>query len=223
MESNYRIKVVLADDHAIVREGTRELIQREPDLEVIGEASDGAEAVALAEKLAPDVVIMDISMPGVNGIEATRLIKKVRPTTAVLILTAYDSEQYIMAILEAGAAGYLLKSVRGQELIEAIRSVFAGESVLQPATTRRVIDQLISRTMHEEQSTGNPLTERETEVLKLAARGVSNKDIAEQLYLSTRTVQTHLSNIFKKLAVASRTEAILYGFRRGWFILEDMP
>jgi len=224
MQTTQMIKVLLADDHVIVREGTRELIQRESGMMVVGEASDGVEAVEMSMKVHPDVVVMDIAMPRLNGIEATKQIKQLLPTTAILILTAYESEQYILAILEAGAAGFLLKNVNGTQLLEAIRAVYAGESVLQPSTTRRVIDQLINKaTKTEEVSAVNPLTDREIEVLKMAARGVSNKDIADQLYLSNRTIQTHLSNIFKKLSVGSRTEAILYGLKRGWFIMEDLP
>jgi len=224
MQTTQMIKVLLADDHVIVRESTRELIQRESGMMVVGEASDGVEAVEMSMKVHPDVVVMDIAMPRLNGIEATKQIKQLLPTTAILILTAYESEQYILAILEAGAAGFLLKNVKGTQLLEAIRAVYAGESVLQPSTTRRVIDQLINKaTKTEEVSAVNPLTEREIEVLKMAARGVSNKDIADQLYLSNRTIQTHLSNIFKKLSVGSRTEAILYGLKRGWFIMEDLP
>ncbi|MEO1821657.1 response regulator transcription factor [Dehalococcoides mccartyi] len=224
MQTTQMIKVLLADDHVIVREGTRELIQRESGMMVVGEASDGVEAVEMSMKVHPDVVVMDIAMPRLNGIEATKQIKQLLPTTAILILTAYESEQYILAILEAGAAGFLLKNVKGTQLLEAIRSVYAGESVLQPSTTRRVIDQLINKAAKtEELSAVNPLTEREIEVLKMAARGVSNKDIADHLYLSNRTIQTHLSNIFKKLSVGSRTEAILYGLKRGWFIMEDLP
>ncbi|MFA5438692.1 response regulator [Dehalococcoides sp.] len=224
MQTTQMIKVLLADDHVIVREGTRELIQRESGMMVVGEASDGVEAVEMSMKVHPDVVVMDIAMPRLNGIEATKQIKQLLPTTAILILTAYESEQYILAILEAGAAGFLLKNVKGTQLLEAIRSVYAGESVLQPSTTRRVIDQLINKAAKtEELSAVNPLTEREIEVLKMAARGVSNKDIADQLYLSNRTIQTHLSNISKKLSVGSRTEAILYGLKRGWFIMEDLP
>ena len=217
-----KIKVLLAEDHVIVREGTRELIQHEPDMEVIGEASDGEEAIELADKLRPDVVIMDIAMPKLNGIEATKRIKALRPTTAVLILTAYDNDQYIFALVEAGAAGYLLKNERGRELIDAVRAVYAGESVLYPTVARRILDRLISPTPTESQ-TIESLSERETEVLKLAAKGISNKDIAQQLFISPRTVQVHLGNIFNKLGVASRTEAVLYGLRSGWLTLEDLP
>jgi DNA-binding NarL/FixJ family response regulator len=219
-----KIKVLLAEDHVVVREGTRELIRHEPDMEVVGEAGNGEEAVALATKLRPDVVIMDIAMPKLNGIEATKQIKALLPDTAVLILTAYDSDQYIFALLEAGAAGYLLKNIRGSELIDAVRAVNSGESVLAPAVTRRVIGHLVSPTpSHAEARIAEPLSEREMEVLRLAAKGISNKSIAEQLFLSPRTVQAHLGNIFNKLGVASRTEAVLYGLKRGWFTLEDLP
>lgn len=219
-----KIRVLLAEDHVVVREGTRELIRHEADMEVVGEASDGEEAVELANKLQPGVVIMDISMPKLSGIEATKQIKALRPDTAVLILTAYDYDQYIFALLEAGAAGYLLKNVRGRELIDAIRAVYAGESVLHPAVARRVICRLVSPAPgHIETRVIEPLSEREMEVLKLAAKGTSNKGIAEQLFLSPRTVQAHLGNIFTKLGVASRTEAVLYGLRKGWLTLEDLP
>ena len=217
-----KIKVLLAEDHTIVREGTREFVRRESDMEVVGEASDGEEAVKLATELQPDVIVMDIHMPKLNGIEATKRIKELYPSIAVLILTAYDYDQYIFALLEAGAAGYLLKGVRVRELIDAIRAVYAGESVLHPVVARRVIDRLISPSPTETQAI-TPLSKREMEVLKLAATGVSNKDIAEQLFLSPRTIQVHLGNIFNKLGVASRTEAILHGLRRGWLSLEDLP
>jgi len=215
-----KIKVLLAEDHVVVREGTRELVKREQDMEVVGEAGDGEEAVALATKLQPDIIIMDIAMPKLNGIEATKQIKALYPAIAVLILTAYENDQYILALLEAGAAGYLLKNIKGSQLIDAIRAVHAGESVLHPAVARKVIDRLISPTTEPQKP--ETLSKREMEVLKLAAKGLSNKEIASQLFLSPRTVQTHLGNIFNKLVVASRTEAILYGLRKGWFVLEDL-
>jgi len=219
-----KIRILLAEDHVIVREGTRQLIQREPDMEVVGEAGDGEEAIDLTNKLHPNVVIMDIAMPRLNGIEATKQIKALHPAISVLILTAYDNDQYIFAILEAGAAGYLLKNVRGSELVDAIRAVHAGESVLYPTVARRVISQLVSPfSSITEAKAIEPLSGREMEVLKLAAKGISNKDIAKELFLSPRTVQAHLGNIFNKLGVGSRTEAILCGLRRGWFTLEDLP
>lgn len=217
-----KIRVLIADDHKVVREGTRELLQKEHDLEVVGEAGDGAEAVELVKQLEPDVVIMDIAMPGLNGIEATKQIKELYPRIAVLILTAYEYDQYVFALLEAGAAGYLLKDVSVENLIEAIRAVYAGESVLHPAITRKVINRF-SR-FDEKAGTRNGLeqiTEREIEVLGLAARGMSNRDIAAELSISVRTVQTHLSNIFNKMGVGSRTEAVMYGLRTGLITLED--
>jgi DNA-binding NarL/FixJ family response regulator len=217
-----KIKVLLAEDHVMVREGTREFVQREPDMEVVGEAGDGEEAVRLAKELKPDVVVMDIAMPKLNGVEATKKIKAAAPSIAVLILTAYDYDQYIFALLEAGAAGYLLKGVRANELIDAIRAVYAGESVLHPVVARRVVDRLLSPSRSEVEAI-EPLSQREMEVLKLAATGISNKDIAQQLFLSPRTVQVHLGNIFRKLGVASRTEAVLYALRKGWLTLEDLP
>ncbi len=217
-----KIRVILADDHAFVREGTRQLLEREPDLEVVGEAGDGEEAVDLAMRLAPDVAIVDIAMPRLNGIEATKRIKTLKPATAVLILSAYDDDQYVFALLEAGAAGYLLKNVRGRELVEAIRAVHAGESVLSPPVARKVLNRFVDHGGRPRESpTEELLSEREMEVLKLAARGMSNKDIGDELSVSVRTVQAHLGHIFTKLNVGSRTEAILYGLRRNWFSIND--
>lgn len=217
-----KIRVLLAEDHVVVREGTRELIQREQDMEVVGEAGDGEEAIELATRLRPDLVIMDIAMPKVNGVEATRRIKELYPATAVLILTAYDSEQYIFALLEAGAAGYLLKNVRGSELIDAVRAVCAGESVLHPVVTRKVLERLTGVTGGPgEEGVRDVLSEREMDVLQLASKGMSNKDIAKELSVSVRTVQAHLGNIFNKLGVGSRTEAVLHALRRGWFSLDE--
>lgn len=217
-----KIRVLLAEDHVVVREGTRELIRKEQDMEVVGEAGDGEEAIDLATKLQPDVVIMDISMPRVNGIEATKRIKELYPATAVLILTAYDNEQYIFALLDAGAAGYLLKNVRRSELIDAVRAVYAGESVLHPVVTRKVLERFKGAKGRTADEGGRDiLSEREMEVLRLASKGISNKDIAAELVVSARTVQAHLGNIFNKLGVGSRTEAVLHALRRGWFSLDE--
>jgi NarL family two-component system response regulator LiaR len=217
-----KIRILLADDHALVRQGTRELLEQQEDLEVVAEASDGKEAVQLALREDPDLVIIDFSMPRLNGIEATRQIKAVAPNIAVLVLTAYDSEQYVFAFLEAGAAGYLLKDVSVDELVKAVRAVYAGESVLHPAITRKVISRFA------QPGTGpgkggvlDQITERELEVLRLAARGMSNRDIARELEISMRTVQTHLSNVFNKMGVGSRTEAVMLGLRKGLITLED--
>ena len=218
----HKIRILLADDHAVVREGTKELLDHEDDLEVIAEACNGKEAVQLAVRDRPDVVIMDFAMPELNGIEATRQIKAIAPTIATLVLTAYDSDQYIFGFLEAGAAGYLLKDVHVDELIKAIRAVHAGESVLHPSIARKVIDRLfLSGEKRSEGSALGQLTERELDVLKLAARGMSNREIALELDISSRTVQTHLNNVFGKLDVGSRIEAVIYGLRKGWLTLED--
>ncbi len=218
-----KIKVIIADDHALFREGTRSLIDQEKDMEVAGEASDGEETVRLVRELHPHVVLMDIAMPRVNGIDATRQIKADYPATAVLILTAYDNDQYIVALLEAGAAGYLLKNVGGKDLINAIRAVHAGEAVLHPAIARKVFSRLGGAGRAPEQpAPPAELSEREIEILRLAARGMSNQDIAAQLYLSRRTVQAHLANIFRKMDVGSRTEAVLRALRQGWLGMDDI-
>ncbi|MEA3341534.1 MAG: response regulator transcription factor [Chloroflexota bacterium] len=216
------IRILLADDHAVVREGTKELLERQSDLEVVGEASDGKEAVQLALSQHPDVVVMDFAMPKLNGIEATRQIKAIAPEIAVLVLSAYDSEQYVFAFLEAGAAGYLLKDVHVDELVEAIRAIHAGESILHPTIARKVINRFAQPAKKAgTEKDLDQLTERELEVLKLAAQGKSNREIASELVISIRTVQTHLSNTFSKMGVGSRTEAVVHALRKGWLTLED--
>ena len=219
-----KITILLAEDHVVVRESIRQLLEREAGFEVIGEASDGEEAVDMARRLKPDVVIMDISMPNLSGIEATRQIKALYPSIAVLILSAYDDDQFVFSLLEAGAAGYLLKSVRGHELIDAVRAVYAGESVLHPSIARKVLNRFVPASgERREQKPVEVLSERETEVLRLATRGLSNQDIANELSLSLRTVQAHLGHIFNKLQVSSRTEAVVRALKEGWITLEDIP
>ncbi len=216
------IRILLADDHAVVREGTKELLERQSDLEVVAVAGDGKEAVQLAISEHPDVVIMDFAMPKLNGIEATRQIKAIAPEIAVLVLSAYDSEQYVFAFLEAGAAGYLLKDVHVDELVGAIRAIYAGESILHPTIARKVVNRFARpEKKSEPEETLGQLTERELEVLKLAAQGKSNREIACELVISIRTVQTHLSNAFNKMGVGSRTEAVVHSLREGLITLED--
>ncbi len=218
-----KIRIVIADDHAVVRQGTRSLLEREEDLEVVGEAGDGEQAVKLIEQLKPDVAIIDISMPKLNGVEVTRQVKPLCPSTAVLILTAYDDDEYVFALLEAGAAGYLLKDVDARELVGAVRAVCAGESVLHPAIARKVISRLKSpENKPGREKPATDLSEREMQVLKLAARGLSNRDIANELVISLRTVQGHLGSIFNKLGVGSRTEAIFQAAKRGWLSFEEL-
>jgi len=219
-----KTRILLAEDHKVVREGTRKLLESQPDFEVVGEASDGIEAVELAKKLKPEIIIMDVSMPRLNGIEATRQIKAIYPNIAILPLTGYDDDEYVFALLEAGAAGYLLKDSSGEELIEAIRQVMTGEPVLHPKIMKKVLNRLRSPLEGQPaQAAGEILSDRETEVLRLAAQGMSNMEIADSLTLSVRTVQTHLRSIFNKLGVGSRSEAIVFGLKKGWLTLEELP
>lgn len=218
------IKILLVEDHIIVRESIRQALERDGNLEVVGEAGDGDTAIRMATVLKPDVIIMDISMPGQNGIEATRQIKLLQPSTIILVLTAYDYEQYIFPVLEAGAAGYLLKDVSSSQLVNAVHTVHRGESVLHPAVARKVLARFRSGSAEPaEKKNSDVLSERETAVLKMAAQGKSNKDIADELHLSIRTIESHLGGIFHKLGVASRTEAVIQAMKHGWFSLEDLP
>lgn len=214
-----RIQVLLVDDHPIVRKGTREMLEPYADLQVIGEAGDGREALAFVSRSRPDVILMDVSMPGMNGIEATEAIKKLAPSVAILVLTSYDDDAYVFALLEAGAAGYILKNAREEELIGAIRSVFEGESVLHPSIAKKVLNRFSAQSQAAQNAQNadvDSLSPRELEVIRAAATGDTNKEIAKVLDISPRTVQVHLANIFSKLGVGSRTEAVLYGIRRGW-------
>ncbi len=218
-----KIKVLIADDHAVVREGTRQILEQEPDISVVAEAGDGEEAVRMAEEFKPDVAIIDIAMPRVDGIEATKQIKAQHPEIAVLIFSAYDDDQFVFSLVEAGAAGYLLKSIRGRDLVNAVRSVYSGESVLHPTIARKVLNRFAPSADKPQQVLAEVLTQREIEVLKLATRGLSNQDIADELCLSLRTVQAHLGHIFNKLKVSSRTEAVVHALKAGWVTLNDVP
>lgn len=218
------IKVLLVEDHAVVREGTAELINRQLDMTVVGEAGDGQTAVDMAARLNPDVILMDVALPGLDGISATRKIKQNSPTIAVLALSAHDEDQYVFALLEAGAAGYLLKTIRGAELVEGVRAVFRGEAALHPAVAKKVLGHFAHAPQKNElpNRVEESLSDRELEVLRLAGKGLSNKEIADRLVLSPRTVQAHFANIFSKLQVGSRTEAVLQGLRRHWITIEDI-
>jgi DNA-binding NarL/FixJ family response regulator len=218
------IRILLAEDHVVVRQGTRQLLEREQDFEIVGEAGDGEEAVRLASQLKPDVVIMDVALPKLSGIEATKQIKAILPATIVLVLTGYDYDEYIFSMLEAGAAGYLLKNVSGDELISAVRAVNAGEPMIHPTVLRKLMTRFKTPAAKPTLARpSQPLSEREMEVLKIAAKGMSNKNIGDKLFISERTVQAHMRSIFNKLGVGSRSEAILHGLKRGWFAIEDLP
>jgi len=216
---------MLVEDHVLVREGTKELLERESDIRVVAEAGDGETAIRLAQEFRPDVIVMDINLPKLNGIEATKHIKRLCPAAAVLVLTAYDDDQYVFAFLEAGAAAYLLKDVSTVDLVKAIRTVHEGESVLHPAVARKVANYFSRHAKQSEdevaKSDTGQLTKREVEVLRLAAKGLTNREIAGELTISMRTVQVHLSHIFNKLEVGSRTEAVICALRTGWLTLED--
>ncbi|NLE08065.1 MAG: response regulator transcription factor [Dehalococcoidales bacterium] len=217
------ISILLAEDHVITREGIRKLLEDEPGFVVVGETGNGDEAVRLADELKPDIIIMDIAMPILNGIEATKLIKTHNPGIAILVLSAYNDDEYVFALLKAGAAGYLMKNVSGDELVSAVRAVCKGEPVLDPSIARKVINYFTSP--GEIQTVEKPskqLSSRETAIIKLAATGMTNKDIANKLHLSNRTIEGHMRTIFNKLAVGSRTEAVLYGLQKGWFTLDEL-
>jgi len=217
------ITVLLVEDHVITRQGIRRLLEDASGLEIIGEAGNGEEAVQMTTEMKPNVVLMDIAMPKLNGIEATRQIKLIHPRTAVLILSAYDDDEYVFALLKAGAAGYLLKNVSGDELTCAIQAVCKGEPVLDPMIARKVMNYFkFPDKVRGLEKPPEHLSKRETSIIKLAARGMTNKDIADKLHLSNRTVEGHLRTIFNKLGVGSRTEAVLYGLRKGWFSLEEL-
>lgn len=217
------IRVILAEDHALVREGTRRILEATDNITVVAEAADGEEAVTAVKRHNPDLAIVDIGMPKMSGIEATRRIKATHPHVSVLVLTVHDDDQFIFAVLQAGAAGYLLKDVEGHQLVQAVEAVHAGESVLHPAITYKVLARLAAgEDVHTGPEPEEPLSDREHEVLRLAARGMPNKQIGEILDLSVRTVQAHLSNVFRKLDVGSRTEALLHGLRQGWFTIDEL-
>ena len=215
------ITVLLVEDHQIVREGTRQLLELHPDLQIVGEASDGLEAVSLAGVLQPDVIVMDVRLPKLNGVEATRAITTRHPRIKVLILSAYEDDSYVFPLLDAGASGYLLKTSSSTELASAIRLVFAGEMALSPRISAKIVNRLGGRSAYRNLDMPRGLTEREMDVLKAAAQGRSNKEIALNLGITTQTVQVHLRNIFVKLDVNSRSEAVAYAIRHGWITLES--
>lgn len=215
------VRVLLADDHAIVRKGIREFLEEDGEVVVVAEAASGAEAVRLAGELRPAVAVLDVQMPGMNGIEATRQIKANYPEIRVLILTAYDEDPYVFALLRAGADGYVLKNADPDDLVRAVKAVAGGGKVLAPDIAAKVVAQMITGKPEAANEQVEPLTERELDVLRLAAQGLTNKAIAAELSLSDRTIQGHLANIYGKLGATSRTEAVTKALKLGWLVLDD--
>ena len=218
-----KVTIMLADDHPLLRQALRNVLEKQTDFEIIAEVSDGEEAVKLATELVPDVVIMDISMPKLNGLDATRQIKAKCPDVAILVLTVYDDSEHILGILEAGAAGYLTKSVFGEEVIHAVRGVVMGETVLSKAISRQIIRHAVRHIAKPiPLDAGEKITARELGILRLAAMGMSNTDIAQKLDLSLSTVKGYLAEIFSKLNVCSRTEAVITALRVGLLTFDDL-
>ena len=223
MEANSTqpITVILADDHAVVRSGIRGFLEQDARLHIIAEAGNGDQALALALTHKPDVLVLDIQMPGKNGIEVAKAVRAAGFQMGILILTAYDDEPYILGALQAGANGYVLKTAEPDELVEAVHSVYEGKSVLDPFLTQRLWHQIASRSVNQEGAIAEALTSREVEVLRLVAHGYTNKAVAAQLGISDRTVQGHLANVFEKLHAQSRTDAVMIGLRLGLVSAND--
>ena len=208
-----KIKVLVVEDHRLVREGLVNLLRVSPEIEVVSEASNGEEAVAKAASLKPDIILMDISMPGMNGITATKVIKKDNPDIGVIMLTMLDQETYVYEAVKAGATGYLLKNAGFEELVKAIKEVFKGGATLHPDAQAQLLKEYVFLARSNQDTYG--LSNREMEVLQLLADGMSNKEIAAQLYISNQTVKTHIAHIFNKLGVSDRTEAVAAALRTG--------
>lgn len=217
-----KIRVLIADDHQVVREGLSAILKTKEDIEVIGEARDGVEAVEKAKELKPDVILMDISMPRMNGVEATRRIKLEQPQIGIVVLTMYEEEEYIFDLVKAGATGYMLKNSDSAQIIKAIRSTYQGESMLQPSVATKILSEfshLSQRPAPKPSRNDRALTDREIQVIKLIADGKTNKEIANALTISEKTVKNHVRNIFQKLDVDDRTQAAIIAIKNGWIQL----
>lgn len=209
------MKILLCDDQAVIRDGMEMLLQLEKDFEVVGAAQDGYEAVELADKKKPDLILMDLKMPGMNGIEATREIRKKHPTVKILVLTTYDDDEWVFDAIRAGASGYLLKDTPRQKIVEAIRGTVEGKSFVDPGVAGKLLNQVASNQTQPASILTDKLTERELDVLRLLAKGMTNTDIAGQLHLSEGTVRNHVSAILEKLNVSDRTQAAVIAIQHG--------
>lgn len=207
-----RIAVLIVDDHPVVREGLRTYLNTQDDIEVVGEAGDGRECVDLVRELVPDIVLMDLVMPRTDGIEATRRVRDASPSTKVVVLTTFDSDEKVFPAIKAGAAGYLLKDVQAADIADAIRRVHAGDALLHPTIASKLMQEIASS---QRRAAPGQLTERELDVLRHIAKGMSNREIARALVVTEKTVKTHVSNILAKLHLADRTQAALYAVRQG--------
>jgi DNA-binding NarL/FixJ family response regulator len=214
------IQVLLVDDHAVLRDGLSNIISLEQDMEVVGQADSGAKALEMLEELDPQVILMDINMPGMSGVEAIRRIRAKNQKVAVLVLTMFDRDEYLYESIRAGATGYLLKDAPSSDVIEAIRSAAKGESILHPVMARKLLDNISGEKKTDRGSGDDSLTPRELDVLQLMVKGLSNKEIAEQLFISDKTVKIHVSNILKKLRVKSRSQAIIYAIQHELVLLD---
>lgn len=211
-----KIRILLADDHAIVREGIKRILMAEPDLDVVGEAEDGVQAVELAKRVKPDVAILDISMPRLNGIEATKQIREALPATHILALTMHEDDTYVFQLLKAGASGYVLKRAAATDLVQAIRAAHRGEAFLYPSVAKAVVADYLKRLERgEDRDAYDGLTEREKEILTLIAEGATNQEIAQRLFISVKTVQTHRAHIMEKLNLHDRAKLVRYAIRKG--------
>jgi len=218
---NGKIKVLVVDDHAVVREGVKMVLETDPELRVVGEAASGEEAIDLVRQLEPDVVVMDIGMPGLSGFEATRRIRESRPDVNVLALTVHDSEAYVFQMLQAGAVGYVLKRAEAPEVIRAVKAAHRGEALLHPSVAKLLIQDYLTRAERGEEVTYDQVSDREREILKLIAEGLTNKEIAEKLFLSVKTVQAHRANLMRKLGLHDRVELVKYALRKGIVGLDE--